>query len=130
MNYALNYLTNLRDHAGQGCALHSVPVTPTSSQPISGLSIDIGALSLALSSPMPKEVEPGQAYQISLSANCISRAVVVVEVSKPATPVGAPVESKISVWSGVTGTAKFARFNILKNSTRNWTLKFSENLLM
>src|ERR1700680_5266083 len=28
--------------------------------------------------------------------------------------------------SGVTGTAKFARFKILKNSARNCTVKFSE----
>jgi hypothetical protein len=50
----------------------------------------------------------GHFYQITFSANWISRAVVVVEVNKPATPVGAPVESKMSVLSGVTGTAKFA----------------------
>src|SRR5258706_4887502 len=56
----------------------------------------------------------------------MSRAVVVVEVSRPATPVGAPVESKISVLSGVTGTEKLARFRTLKNSARNCTLKFSE----
>ena len=47
------------------------------------------------------------AYQITFNANWISLAVVVVEVSNPAAPVGAPVESKISVLSGVTGTAKF-----------------------
>jgi hypothetical protein len=47
-----------------------------------------------------------------LSANCISLAVVVVEVSKPVIPVGAPVESKMSVLSGVTGTAKFAWFKM------------------
>src|SRR5258708_31341690 len=44
-------------------------------------------------------------------------------------PVGAPVESKISVLSGVTGTEKFAWFSTLKNSARNCTLKFSEILL-
>jgi hypothetical protein len=38
----------------------------------------------------------------------ISRAVVVVDVNKPATPVGAPEESKMSALLGVTGTAKFA----------------------
>src|SRR5216684_3770115 len=43
-------------------------------------------------------------------------------------PVGAPVESKISVLSGVTGTEKLAWFSTLKNSARNCTLKFSEIL--
>jgi hypothetical protein len=47
-------------------------------------------------------------YQITFSANWISLAVVVVEVSRPATPVGAPVESKMSVLSGLNGTEKFA----------------------
>src|ERR1700730_6703251 len=66
-------------------------------------------------------------YQASLIANCISRAGVVVEVSLPAIPCkSAPVESKMVTLSGVTGTAKFARFKILKNSARNCTVKFSE----
>src|SRR4029077_17978384 len=69
-------------------------------------------------------------YQMTFSANWISLAVVVVEVSKPAAPVGEPVESKMSVLSGVTGTAKFAWFKILKNSALNCTLKFSEMRLM
>jgi hypothetical protein len=56
--------------------------------------------------------------------------VVVVEVSKPATPVGDPLESKMSVLSGAMGTAKLARFRMLKNSARNCTLKFSEILLI
>jgi hypothetical protein len=54
----------------------------------------------------------------------------VVEVNKLATPVAAPLESKMSVLSGSTGTAKFAWFKILKNSARNRTLKFSEIRLM
>jgi hypothetical protein len=70
------------------------------------------------------------AYQISLRANWISRAVVVVDVSKPAAPLGAPVESKISVLSGVIGTPKLVRFKMLKTSVRNCTLKVSEILLM
>ena len=49
-----------------------------------------------------------------------------MEVSKPATPVGAPVLSKMSVLPGVCGTAKLGRFKILKISARNCTLKFSE----
>jgi len=53
---------------------------------------------------------------------------VVVDFSKPATPVGVPVESKMSVLSGVTGTAKLARFSALKISARNCTLKLSEIL--
>src|ERR1700694_4175202 len=64
-----------------------------------------------------------------LSANCISLAVVVVELSKPATPVGVPVESKMSVLSGETGTAKFAWFKMLKTSARNCTLKDSDIFL-
>src|ERR1700730_15524165 len=67
---------------------------------------------------------------MSLRANCISLAVVDVEVNKPATPVEAPLESKMSVLSGVTGKAKFARFKMLKNSARNCTLKLSEILLI
>jgi hypothetical protein len=47
-------------------------------------------------------------YQMTFSANWICLASVVVEVSKPAAPVGAPVESKMSVLSGVIGGAKFA----------------------
>src|ERR1700681_1481033 len=46
----------------------------------------------------------------------------------PATPVGAPVESKISVLSGVMGTEKLARFRTLKNSALNCALKVSEIL--
>src|SRR3984893_17331442 len=65
-------------------------------------------------------------YHISLSANWTCREVVVVEVSKPALPVGAPVESKICVLSGMMGTEKLLRFKILQDSARNCTLKFSE----
>src|ERR1700730_3693650 len=36
----------------------------------------------------------------------------------------------MSVWSGVTGTAKLARFSTLKASARNCTLKLSEILLI
>jgi len=43
-----------------------------------------------------------------LDRDCISLAVVLVLVSKPATPVGVPVASKTSVLSGVTGGAKLA----------------------
>src|SRR3984893_6982364 len=64
-----------------------------------------------------------------LSANCISLAVVVVELSKPETPVGVPGESKMSVLSGETGTAKFAWFKMLKTSARNCTLKDSDIFL-
>src|ERR1700739_1862330 len=70
------------------------------------------------------------------SANCISREGVAVEVKTPAVPkIGGlgsnefPDESKMSVWSGVTGTAKLARLRMLKNSARNCTLKVSEILL-
>jgi len=63
---------------------------------------------------------------MTFSANWISLDVVVVFVSKPATPVGAPEASKISVLSGVTGKAKFVWFNTLKNSALNCTLKVSE----
>jgi len=35
----------------------------------------------------------------------------------------------MSVLSVMTGTAKFAWFRMLKNSARNWTLKFSEIFL-
>ena len=55
---------------------------------------------------------------------------VVVEVSKPAAPFGVPVESKISVLSGVIGIAKLARFKRLNISALNCTLKDSENLRM
>ena len=75
-------------------------------------------------------MESGSAYQTIFNANWISLDVVVVEVNNPAAPVGAPVESKISVLSGLTGTAKLVRFKILKNSARNCTLKFSEILVM
>src|ERR1700730_5282579 len=49
---------------------------------------------------------------------------------KPATALGAPVSSKISVLSGETGTPKFARLRMLKISARNCTLKLSEILRM
>src|SRR3984893_12837342 len=76
-----------------------------------------------------KNSRAGRLYQMIFSANWISLAVVVVEVSNPATPVGAPVESKMSVLSGVTGTAKFAWFKMLKISARNCTLNDSDILL-
>src|ERR1700730_6260869 len=76
-----------------------------------------------------KNSRAGRLYQMIFSANWISLAVVVVEVSNPATPVGAPVESKMSVLSGVTGTAKFAWFRMLKTSARNCTWKDSDILL-
>src|SRR6266403_1370907 len=63
-------------------------------------------------------------------ANGISRAVVVVLDSNPATPVSAPDASKMSELSGVVGGAKLAWLRMLKISTRNCTLKFSEILLM
>src|SRR5207245_11490320 len=69
-------------------------------------------------------------YQIIFTANCTSRAVVVVLDSKPATSLTEPVESKISLLSGVVGGAKLAWFIMLKISARNCTLKFSEILLM
>ena len=57
-----------------------------------------------------------------------------MDVNKPAVPPGgandAPLESKMSVWSGVTGTAKLAWFRMLKISARNCTLKLSEILLI
>jgi hypothetical protein len=56
----------------------------------------------------PIAVKVASDYQINFRANWISLAVVVVEVSKPATPVAAPVESKMSVLLGLTGTEKFA----------------------
>ena len=46
-------------------------------------------------------------HQLSFRPNWISLDVVVVEVNKPALGLGAPVESKMSVLSGVTGTEKF-----------------------
>jgi len=63
---------------------------------------------------------------------------VLVDVKTPAEPSNGgrrgfkdfPVESKMSVWSGVTGTAKLAWFRMLKNSARNCTLKLSEIFLM
>jgi hypothetical protein len=67
-------------------------------------------------------------YQTSFRADWISLAV--VEVSKPAPGTGTPVESNIVTLSGVTGTAKFARFRKLKNSARNCTVKSSEIGLM
>ncbi len=60
---------------------------------------------------------------MSFSANWISLAVVVVVVSLPAMGFKAPVESKMSVLSGVTGTEKLAWLRILKISVRNWMLK-------
>jgi|ERR1700682_1257879 hypothetical protein len=69
-------------------------------------------------------------YQIALTANWIWRDVVVVDLRRPATPVGEPEESKMSVLSGETGTAKLAWFRMLKNSARNWMLKFSEIFLI
>jgi hypothetical protein len=48
------------------------------------------------------------------SPNWISLAVVVVDVSKPATPVGASDPSKMSVLSYDTGAAKFAWFKMLQ----------------
>jgi hypothetical protein len=60
------------------------------------------------------------------SPNWISLAVVVVDVSKPATPVGAPDPSKMSVLSGDTGTAKFEWFKMLKTSALNCTLNVSD----
>jgi len=45
-------------------------------------------------------------YQITLSANWICLALVVVELMKPATSLGAPVSSKISVLSGAIGHPK------------------------
>jgi hypothetical protein len=68
-------------------------------------------------------------YQANFNANWISLDVVVVEVNNPAAPVADPVESNISVLSGVTGTAKFGRLRTLKNSARNCTLKLSEIFL-
>jgi hypothetical protein len=67
-------------------------------------------------------------YQTSFRADWISLAV--VEVSEPAPGTRTPVESNIVTLSGVTGTAKFARFRKLKNSGRNCTLKSSEIGLM
>src|SRR6266478_8877810 len=69
-------------------------------------------------------------YQITLSANWTILALVVVEVINPALSLRAPVSSKISVSSGFTGSAKFARLRTLKISARNCTLKFSEILRM
>src|SRR5713226_6654923 len=54
----------------------------------------------------------------------------VVLDSNPATPVGAPVPSKMSLLSGVVGGAKLGWFMMLKISARNCTLKFSEILLI
>ena len=52
---------------------------------------------------------PALGYHVNFSANWISLGSVDVEVSKPATPVNTiPLESSMSVLSGVTGTAKFA----------------------
>lgn len=70
--------------------------------------------------------ESESAYHAIFSANWISLDVVVVEVNSPAAPVSDPVESNMSVLSGVTGGAKFGRFRTLKNSARNCTLKLSE----
>jgi hypothetical protein len=62
--------------------------------------------------PIRVPARPGDAsayaYQVIFSPNWICLDVVVVDVSKPATPVGAPDASKMSVLSGVIGTAKFA----------------------
>src|SRR6267378_516963 len=69
-------------------------------------------------------------YQITLSANWTILALVVVEVRMPALSLRDPVSSKISVSSGFTGSAKFARLRTLKISARNCTLKFSEILRM
>src|SRR6267378_1447849 len=68
--------------------------------------------------------------KINLIANWICRSGTVVLVSKPATPVGAPVPSKMSELSGTVGRAKLGWFMMLNISTRNCTLKFSEILLM
>ena len=52
---------------------------------------------------------PALGYHVNFSANWISLGSVDVEVSKPATPFNkVPLESNMSVLSGVTGTAKFA----------------------
>jgi hypothetical protein len=51
---------------------------------------------------------PGDVHQTILRANWISLPGVVVSVSTPAVPSGAPVESKMSVWlRAIDGTAKF-----------------------
>ena len=47
-------------------------------------------------------------YQPNFSANWISLPGVVVDFSTPAIPFGVPLESNMSVRSGVGGTAKFA----------------------
>src|ERR1700682_613647 len=83
-------------------------------------------LSSSLQTPMLRTPGAGAYYQMILSANCISLAVVVVEVNKPVIPVGAPVESKMSVLSGVTGTAKFAWVKMLKISARKCTMNDSD----
>jgi hypothetical protein len=49
------------------------------------------------------------AHHVIFTANWISLAVVVVEVSTPTDPEGAPVGSNISVAEGVEGGAKFVR---------------------
>src|SRR5260370_24391418 len=67
---------------------------------------------------------------VLFTSNRIPRAVVFVLENDPATPVSAPVPSKMSVLSGVMGGAKLGWLRRLKISARNWTLKFSEILLM
>src|SRR5260370_38875797 len=62
--------------------------------------------------------------------NIIPGGVVFFLNTDPATPVSAPVPSKMSVLSGVMGGAKLGWLRRLKISARNWTLKFSEILLM
>src|SRR4030088_348005 len=63
-------------------------------------------------------------YQISFSANWICLEVVTVVVIAPAPACSAPVLSKRALLS--TGGEKFGWLKILKTSTRNCALKFSD----
>src|SRR6185369_2469603 len=65
-------------------------------------------------------------YQMTLIPNWTSRALVTVDFISPAESFSEPSEPKISVWSGNTGGAKFARFVMLNISARNWMLNDSE----
>src|ERR1700737_5352584 len=66
-------------------------------------------------------------YQISFNANWICLEVVTVEVISPAPSCRAPVLSKIAVLS--TGGEKLGWLKILKTSTRNCALNFSDIFL-
>src|ERR1700731_1429853 len=87
---------------GQRWAIHfSSPTTRTTQAALPAPNLGCSAVVELTSRRFSSRPSQQAAYQATFSANRISLAVVVVEVSKPATPVGAPLESKMSVLPGL-----------------------------